>query len=307
MYKNKSKINTYIFGLFLIALISFAIYSCRVDNTVQKDVIRIKGSDTMLNLSLMWAEKYMQENSRTSIQVSGGGSETGLAALLNGSVKVANISRRLTGNEIQTALKKGVEPVANMVAEDAIVIAVHIANKIDSLTVAELKKIYSGHIKNWKEVGGDNKRIILYGREKSSGTYEIFRNSILNEAADSSFIDYYAGMKVLQGTAAIAEAVANDKFGIGFGGMGYFASRKDVKVLSIKINNITKAVSPLKFTSLYGHPIHPNNYPLSRKLYCYTNGKPQGDVKKFIDFIVSSNGQKIVEQMEFIPLTFSGE
>ena len=175
-------------------------------------------------------------------------------------------------------------------------------NKIDTLTLDQLKGIFSGVIKNWKEVGGDDIQIVLYGRENSSGTYEYFKQSILGEDQYGKKNDYATSTQVLQGTAALGEAVSEDIKGIGYGGVGYFVKRNDLKVLYLKKDDFMHAVSPMTDNGLNSSVIRDGIYPLSRFLYCYTNGEPKGAAKDFINFILSKKGQQIVKLMEYLPL-----
>jgi phosphate transport system substrate-binding protein len=256
----------------------------------------------MVNLTQRWAEGFMVEHPEISVQVTGGGSGTGIASLINGTSSIANISRELKPSEINYAKQNGVNPVQHIVALDGIAVIVNPNNKIDTISMALLKKIYSGEIKNWKLINGIDANIVLYGRENSSGTYEYFRQSILGKNESGRQIDFPSNMQSLQGTASIAEAVSKDKYGIGFGGVGYFALRNDIKALSIKIDDNSKAISPVVNNSIDYDAIREGVYPLSRYLYSYTNGTPKGKEKLYLDFILSAKGQKIVESMEYIPL-----
>jgi len=244
----------------------------------------------------------MEEHPEISVQVTGGGSGTGIASLINGTSSIANISRELKPNEIDYAKQNGVNPIQHIVALDGIAVIVNPNNNIDTISFSLLKDIYSGKIKNWKSINGNDANIVLYGRENSSGTYEYFRQSILNRDESGRQIDFPANMQSLQGTASLAEAVSKDKNGIGFGGVGYFALRNDIKVVSIKISNEANAISPVVNNAINYDAIRNGSYPLSRYLYSYTNGIPQGNEKYYIDFILSPKGQQIVESMEYIPL-----
>ncbi|MEO8398382.1 MAG: PstS family phosphate ABC transporter substrate-binding protein [Ignavibacteriaceae bacterium] len=271
-------------------------------NEIEKEVISVKGSDTMVNLSQKWAEVYMQKNTNVSIQVTGGGSGTGIAALLNKTTDIANASREMKDNEIEKARQNGIEPKVYQVALDGIAVIVHPNNKVDNLTLAQLGDIFTGKIKNWKEVGGTNMPITLYGRENSSGTYEFFKDHVLGKDAKGVGKDYATNTQVLQGTAALGEAVARDEKGIGYGGVGYFAERNDVKILPVKADEDAKAISPVDNHKVNYNVIWNRDYSISRYLYCITNGKEKEGAKSFLDFILSDEGQKLVEQMEYIPL-----
>ena len=275
---------------------------CKKKDAEEKAVISIKGSDTMVNLAQKWAEVYMQKNPNVSIQVTGGGSGTGVAALLNGTTDLANASRELKDSELETAKEKGVTPVTYEVALDGIAVIVHPDNPIDNLTVKQLSDIFSGKITNWKELGGQDLMITLYGRENSSGTYEFFKEHVLGKDENGKQVDYSPSTQVLQGTAALGEAIARDVKGIGYGGVGYFALRKDVKILQIKNDESSPAISPAENGQVNYNVIWNGDYSISRYLYCFTNGEATGELKNYIDFILSPEGQKLVESMEYIPL-----
>lgn len=268
---------------------------------IEKTVITVKGSDTMVNLAQKWAEEYMKIHPEVTIQVTGGGSGTGIAALLNKTTEIANASRDLKNSEIEDAKGKGITPVVHQVALDGIAVIVHPESKVDNLTIKQLSDIFSGKITNWKQVGGADLPITLYGRENSSGTYEFFKDHVLGKV-DGKQVDYSPSTQVLQGTAALGEAVARDKKGIGYGGVGYFAERNDVKILHIKKDDKSTAISPVENNKVDYQAIWNGDYSISRYLYCVTNGEASGKIKDYIDFIVSQQGQDVVKTMEYIPL-----
>ena len=287
----------------LLVISPILFFGCKKkESDVEKTVISVKGSDTMVNLAQKWAEVYMQSNPNVSIQVTGGGSGTGIAALLNGTLDLANASREMKDSEFETAKQKGVSPVVYEVALDGIAVIVHPDNKIDNLTVKQVSDIFSGKITNWKQLGGADMMITLYGRENSSGTYEFFKEHVLGKDESGKQIDYATSTQVLQGTSALGEAVARDVKGIGYGGVGYFALRNDVKILHIKKDDTAPAISPAENGKVNYNVIWSRDYSISRYLYCYTNGQATGELKNYIDFILSPEGQKLVESMEYIPL-----
>src|SRR5574338_8626 len=290
------------FAMMLFVAASVVFFGCkRKTDEVQKSVITVKGSDTMVNLSQKWAEEYMKLHPEVSIQVTGGGSGTGIAALLNKTTEIANASREMKTNEYDDAKSKGIAPFTYKVALDGIAVIVNPQNKVDMLTVKQVSDIFSGKIKNWKELGGADMPITLYGRENSSGTYEFFKEHVLGKV-DGRQVDYSPSTQVLQGTAALGEAVARDVKGIGYGGVGYFAERNDVKILHIKKDENSPAYSPAENNKVNYDLIWSGDYSISRYLYCFTNGEATGAVKDFMAFIVSSKGQDIVKTMEYIPL-----
>jgi phosphate transport system substrate-binding protein len=291
------------FPVLFFLIIPFLFFGCKKkEGEVAQTVISVKGSDTMVNLAQKWAEVYMQKNPNVSIQVTGGGSGTGVASLLNGTVNLANSSRELKESEIETATQKGIKPVVYEVALDGIAVIVHPENKIDNLTVKQVGDIFSGKITNWKQLGGPDMLITLYGRENSSGTYEFFKEHVLGQDESGKQVDYSSATQVLQGTAALGEAVARDIKGIGYGGVGYFALRKDVKILHIKKDENSTAYSPADNGKVNYELIWNGDYSISRYLYCFTNGEASGELKNYMDFILSPDGQKLVESMEYIPL-----
>lgn len=290
----------YLFILFTI--IPMLIIGCkRNTDKVEQTVITVKGSDTMVNLSQKWAEEYMKLHPDVSIQVTGGGSGTGVAALLNKTTEIANASRELKSSELEDAKGKGITPYTYQVALDGIAVIVHPESKVDNLTIKQVSDIFSGKITNWKNVGGTDLPITLYGRENSSGTYEFFKDHVLGKV-DGRQVDYSPATQVLQGTAALGEAVARDKKGIGYGGVGYFSERNDVKILHIKKDENAPAISPSENNKVNYEVIWSGDYSISRYLYCFTNGEATGKLKEFMDFIVSQDGQNIVRTMEYIPL-----
>ena len=290
---------------FLVAaiLIPLLVIGCKKkEDRVEKTIITIKGSDTMVNLSQKWAEEYMKLNPNVSIQVTGGGSGTGVASLLNKTTDLANSSRELKTSELEEAKTKGVTPVVYEVALDGIAVIVHSQSKVDNLTLQQVSDIFAGKIKNWKELGGADMPITLYGRENSSGTYEFFKEHVLGKDANGKQVDYSPSTQVLQGTAALGEAVARDVKGIGYGGVGYFAERNDIKILHIKKDQNSTAISPAENNKVNYDVIWNGDYSISRYLYCFTNGEASGKVKDFMDFITSEAGQNVVKTMEYIPL-----
>lgn len=288
--------------MILLAMFGLIFVGCKKKtDELQKTVITVKGSDTMVNLSQKWAEEYMKLHPEVSIQVTGGGSGTGVASLLNKTTEIANSSRELKPAELETAKTKGVTPFTYQVALDGIAVIVHPKSKIDSLTVKQVSDIFAGKIKNWKQLGGADMPITLYGRENSSGTYEFFKDHVLGKV-DGKQVDYSPSTQVLQGTAALGEAVARDVKGIGYGGVGYFAERNDVKILHIKKDENSPAISPSENNKVNYDAIWSGDYSISRYLYCFTNGEATGKLKEFMDFIVSQEGQNVVRTMEYIPL-----
>ncbi len=256
----------------------------------------------MINLTRLWAEEYMKINHKVSIQVTGGGSGTGIASLLNGTGDIANISRELKNSEIVNAQRLKINPVKHIVALDAIAIIVNPSNKINSLSIKQLRNIFSGSVKNWKELGGPDAEIVLFGRENSSGTYEFVKEVILNDKANNKYYDFSPSTQVLQGTSELAASIAKEKYSIGYGSIGHFVKRDDIKIISISNNNTSTNAKSDNSDGINYNAIWSGLYPLSRYLYCYVNGKSKSEVDEYLRFIISPKGQKLVKQMEYIPL-----
>jgi phosphate transport system substrate-binding protein len=247
----------------------------------------VKGSDTMVILSQKWAEAFMKENPEKTIQVTGGGSGVGIAALINGSTDIANASRPIKPGEIDQIKEKYKENVVEIAcAKDGLSVFLNEGNSVSEMTIEQLGNIYSGAITNWKEVGGDDAKIRLYGRESSSGTFEFFKEHVVKG-------DFSKFVQTLPGTAAIVNAVKNDKYSVGYGGAAYAEGVKDC---AVKLDATTVGVLPTAAT------IKDKSYPISRYLYMYLKAKPTGVSKDFIDWILSPSGQKIIEEVGYYPL-----
>ena len=259
--------------------------------------ITVKGSDTMIVLAQRWAEQYMKSHPGVTIQVTGGGSGTGLAALINGTTDFANSSRKIKGEERAAAEAAKKSPVETVACLDALSVVVHESNPVKELSLAQIGKIYTGYINNWKEVGGPDHRIVRYSRESSSGTYGFIKDEVMKGR------DYAPDCQTMPGTSAVAEAVKNDPWGIGYGGVSYFAKIQGLRILSVKKDDKTPAVNPLGPDNLpNAEVVYDRSYPLSRSLYIYTAGQPEGEKKAFLDWILGPEGQKIVTEIEYIPL-----
>lgn len=255
----------------------------------QQRNITVKGSDTMVILGQRWAEVFMSQNPGITVQVTGGGSGTGIAALINGTTDIAEASRPMKDSEkADVKAKRGKEVLELPVAVDGLAVYINEANPVSELTLAQLKAIYTGAVKNWKDVGGSDQKIILYSRENNSGTYVYFKEHVLENA------DYYPTAQTLPGTAAVINAVANDPRGIGYGGVAY---GKGVKFIRVKKDGSSPAVEPSMENVLAA------KYPISRYLYWYLAGQPTGDLKKLVDWVYSKEGQEVVEKVGYYPLS----
>lgn len=252
-----------------------------------KDRITIKGSDTMVILVQRWTEVY-PDKTNVEFQVTGGGSGTGIAALINGTTDICSSSRPIKKDEVAQLEKKyGYKGLEIRVAMDGLAIYVHKSNSVKQLTMAQVKDIFTGKVTNWKDVGGANKPILLYSRENNSGTYEFFKEHVLNKQ------DFAASAQHMAGTAALINAISKDPNGIGFGGSAY---AKNVKALPIAKDAESKAIAANVGS------IHSGEYPISRFLYFYLSRKPDGNVKKFIDWVISASGQKVVSEVGYYPI-----
>jgi phosphate transport system substrate-binding protein len=251
--------------------------------------VTIKGSDTMVILFQRWAEVYAKNHPDASLQVNGGGSGTGIAALLNGTTQIANESRALRAEEMAAFIKKfKVRPHVYKICFDAVSIYVNARNPVTQLNLKQLEGIFTGKTTNWKALGGPDAPIALYGRDSSSGTYDIIKEKVLAKH------DFAAAVKTLSGTAIVAEAVKNDPNGIGYGGVAY---GRAVKLLSISKGEGYEAVAPTEENAVEGR------YPLTRVLLSYVNpSADKGAVASFINWCISDAGQEVVKDVGYYPL-----
>jgi phosphate transport system substrate-binding protein len=259
--------------------------------------ITVKGSDTMVILSQRWAEEYMKSHPGVAIQVTGGGSGTGIAALVNGTTTLANSSRPIKPEEVAQAKRGKIDVVEFKTAMDGLAVVVNADNTVPSLTMKQVGQIYTGYVSNWKQVGGPDRKIIRYSRESNSGTYVFFKEHVLNNR------DYAADCQTMPGTSAVAEAVARDPNGIGFGGVAYFATNPKLRIVPIAKDDKDAPISPLLPDGAINYKaIWDQSYPISRYLYVYSAGQPQGEVKAYLDWILGPEGQAIVEKIEYVPM-----
>jgi phosphate transport system substrate-binding protein len=269
-----------------IATILIAVFMSAGSGFGQQAKITVKGSDTMVILAQKWAELYMKKNPQANIQVTGGGSGIGITALINGTTDICNASRPMKQTEIEKLKARyntlGVEIPC---AKDGVTIFLNEANKVQELTIKQLSGIYQGNIKNWKDVGGNDAPITVYGRENSSGTYVYFHDEVVKG-------DYAATVQTLPGTAAVVNAVKKDVNGIGYGGAAYAVGVKHAKVK--KDANATGYLPTAE-------SIGKGEYPITRYLYMYLRNRPTGETKKYIDWILGSEGQMVVTEVGYFP------
>ena len=260
-----------------------------------QDMIQVKGSDSEVNLVQRLAELFMQKSRGVNIAVTGGGSGTGIAALINKQTDIANSSRELSPKEGEAAKAAGVEPFRVVFATDGISVITHPSNPVSKLTLEQMGKIFKGAITNWKEVNGADTKISLYGRQSNSGTYVFFREFVVKA-------DYSPHMKSMNGNAQIVEAIKRDTGGIGYVAVGYVVNEKGEVMSGVKILNVAKdgqseAYSPVKMENVMS-----GKYPISRPLNQYLNGKPSGKLLDFIRFEISKEGQDVVRKEGFFPV-----
>lgn len=248
--------------------------------------VTVKGSDTMVILVQRWAEDFMKKNPAVKVQVTGGGSGTGIAALINGSTQIASSSRPMKDKEkAEVKTKAGVDAVETPVAKDGVTFYVSGSNPLNALSMDDLRRIYLGDVRNWKEVGGKDAPIVLYSRENSSGTYVFVKEHLLKNE------DYAPEAQTLPGTAAVVNAVSKEPNGIGYGGAAY---AKGVKELKIKSGS--EEIAPTEAN------IKSGKYPMSRPLFFYTRGPAAGEVKSFIDYALSKPGQEAVVKVGYFSI-----
>lgn len=251
-----------------------------------KPVLTIKGSDTMVILVQRWTEMF-PDKSKVQFQVTGGGSGTGISALINGTTDICSSSRPMKPSEVKQIREKykynGLEV---RVARDGIAVYLNVNNPVQNLTIGQVKRVYTGEIVNWKELGGNDAKIVLYSRENNSGTYEFFKEHVLQKQ------DFAAQTQHMVGTGALVNAVAKDPNAIGFGGIAYASG---VRPAALAFNESSRYVLPKEEEILSG------NYPVSRLLYFYLKERPSGLAKEFIDWVISKKGQDVVNEVGYLP------
>jgi phosphate transport system substrate-binding protein len=255
--------------------------------------IENKGSDTLVNLALAWAESYMQAHPDIRISVTGGGSGTGIAAMINGTVAIANASREMKPEEIAAARANGIDPTEFVVARDAIAVVVNLSNPLDRLTVKQISDIYTGKISNWKQIGGEDRPIVLLSRESNSGTYVYFLENVIRAGDSKSKLLFSPDTLLMPSSEGISSEIRQNPNAIGYDGLGYVTP--DQKVIAVAKNENGPFVSPSAET------VNNGAYPIARPLYMYTAGKPSGQIKDYLDWILKG-GQALVSKLGFVPL-----
>ena len=287
--------------LILLLLIALSITGCSqgaaneaAQSAAAEQYIENKGSDTIVNLALAWAEQYQKEYPAIRISVTGGGSGTGIAALLNGTVTIANSSRSISADELKQAEEKGMKPVEHIIAKDAIAVIVNPTNPVKELTLQQLSDIYSGKISNWKDVGGEDRLIVRLSRETNSGTHVYFLEQVLRLGDKTSETLFSPDTLLLPSSEGIINELRTNPNAIGYDGLGYVPA--DLKMLAVSRDGIEPFVLPSAET------VNSKQYPIARDLYMYTAGEPEGFVKEYLDWILTAEAQQIVADLGFVPV-----
>lgn len=264
------------------------------DPSQQIKVIENKGSDTIVNLALAWAEEYQVIDPTVQLSVTGGGSGTGIAALINGTVDLANASRRIKEEERDAALENGSDPIEFVIARDAIAIIVNLENPIEHLTLQQISAIYSGAINNWKEVGGEDRPIVRLSRETNSGTHVYFLEEVVRLGEKDNQTLFAQNTLLLPSSEGIGAEIRQNPNAIGYDGLGYVTD--EMKVIGVAPADGESYIFPSAKT------VNSGQYPIARDLYMYTNGEPVGVIKEYLDWILSSEAQEIVTELGFVPI-----
>ncbi len=262
---------------------------------VQETYLENKGSDTIVNLALAWAEKYQELHSEIRISVTGGGSGTGIASLINNTVDIANASRQIKPEEIENAQANGVEPLEMVVARDAIAVIIHPDNPINELTIQQISAIYTGEITNWSQLGGEDRPIVRLSRETNSGTHVYFLENVLRMGDKNSDLLFSTNTLLLPSSEGIIKEVSQNPNAIGYDGLGYVTD--EVKVIGVATEMGEEYVFPSVET------VNVGTYPIARELYMYTNGQPEGVLAEYMDWIYSDEAQAIVAELGFVPVS----
>ncbi len=286
-------------AIVLVLVFSLTLTSCGPAGSAQAasdssaEYIENKGSDTIVNLALAWAERYQSEHTDVRISVTGGGSGTGIAALINGTVDIANASRKIKDEELAEAKSKGVDPVEHVIARDAIAVIVNPQNPIRELTLQQISDIYSGKITRWNELGGEDRPIVKLSRETNSGTHVYFLETVLRLGRKDDKTLFSMDTLLLPSSEGIIAEVRQNPNAIGYDGLGYVPH--DLKMIAIAQGAGGAYVLPSIAT------VNDKTYPIARDLYMYTDGEPSGAVRDYLDWILSDEAQQIVAELGFVP------
>lgn len=260
----------------------------------EAETIENKGSDTIVNLALAWAERYQKLHPEVRISVTGGGSGTGIASLINGTVDIANASREMKPEEISSAEANGIEPVEFTIARDAIAVIVHLDNPVNRLTLQQISDIYSGKIDNWREVGGEDRPIVRLSRETNSGTHVYFLEEVVRLGQEDNKTLFSRDTLLLPSSEGISAEIRQNPNAIGYDGLGYVT--EEMKVIAVATEPGGDYVLPS------AQSVNSGRYPIARNLYMYTDGKPSGAIEEYINWIRSPEAQEIVSELGFVPI-----
>ena len=287
-------------NLILFTSLIICLFSCSSIESVtgesvsfeEEFYIENKGSDTIVNLALAWAEEYQFIQPNVNLSVTGGGSGTGIAALINGTVDIANASRKIKPEEIEEAQANGSDPIEFVIARDAIAIIVNPENPIDELSLNQISDIYSGKVNNWNELGGQDRPIVRLSRETNSGTHVYFLEEVLRLGQKENKTLFSRDTLLLPSSEGISSEIRINPNAIGYDGLGYVTH--DLKVIAVAKNDNSPFVLPS------ADSVNNNSYPIARDLYMYTDGQPKGEIKEYLDWILSSEAQRIVGELGFV-------
>lgn len=281
----------------LVTFVALTIVACGGGDRDQRALIQNRGSDTLLNVAQAWAEAYAEVDPNVAVAVTGGGSGTGISAMINGNVDIANSSRQMRAAEIEAARGNGVEPVEFIVGYDALAVYLHEDNPIESLSLAQLKAIYGegGTVTRWSDLGVavpgcDSDEIVLVSRQNNSGTYVYFKETVLGDETE-----YKLGSRDMHGSKDVVDLVENTPCAIGYSGLAY--ATEHVEMPCVTVEDGGGCVEPTIATAVDG------SYPIARPLFMYTAGEPQGAVKDYMDWIRSNEGQCLILERGYAPYT----
>ena len=285
---------TFLLSLLLVFLVSCSSSGTGSADSAPQTYIENKGSDTIVNLALAWAEQYQSDYPDIRLSVTGGGSGTGIAALVNGTVDIANASRQIKQKEIDLAGEKGILPVEHIIARDAIAVIVNPENPVTKLTLQQISDIYSGVYTNWTEVGGEDRPIVRLSRETNSGTHVYFLETVLRLGDKESTTLFSTNTLLLPSSEGIIVEVRQNPNAIGYDGLGYVPH--DLKVIAIAPEASDDYILPSVET------VNSGTYPIARDLYMYTNGEPEGVIAEYLNWIMQTDAQEIVRKLGFVPI-----